>query len=133
MNHVIGALISILFLLSVPAKAGTTSHRGEEAGNSCKLSVPPAAARVVYSHGINMMTYPAEIDSRFTGCQRTWLEDGELFASFEYRRGKLYRGIAFEPGKKKIVCSFANENRRGELRRQCERLRHWAKTNSGLR
>lgn len=123
-------ILAFLTLFSVgdDALAGRVVNGTMDApASTCKLKVPPVGARVLYSHGVNLSTFPSEIGEKFTGCQHTWLEDGELLASFKYRDGQLLRAVLFEPGQKKLTCVYDKGNLKSGSKDRCKRLLTLAK------
>ena len=67
---------------------------------SCKFERPPKQAKRIATHGVDFLVYPASVPRAYTGCQITWLEDGQKLSTAYFNRGEAQWLDIKEPGDK---------------------------------
>ncbi len=69
---------ALLILLLIQCTLTFAGEDGSPTGKNCALSTPPDSAGEENIHGITLRIYPRarDIDSKYTGCQITWMPDG---------------------------------------------------------
>ena len=76
---------------------------------NCDLQTIPKEAKRLPTHGVDFLHYPPLIESSYTGCQITWLEDGYKLSTAYFRNGKVVWLKGQEPNSKKsFYCAFEN-------------------------
>ncbi len=131
MTHFKQIAASCFILSTVVAGAGIAADgiavdvvkkHGNVIHNACKLTAPPAGSSVVDAHGLQLLTFPARLGRRYTGCQKTWFGEGDLFLSLVYRDGQLREANFFEPEKEKITCGYQRGMLKSGPKEVCERI-----------
>ena len=76
------------------------------------LAKPPHGAEVVRTHGADFVLFPANLEERFSGCQKYWLGDGDhpsqmkMMMALRFHDGQLVSLIAREPKKPEYSCKY---------------------------
>lgn len=90
--------------------------------DACKLNAPPVGSSVLDAHGLKLLTFPANIGPKYTGCQKTWFGEGELFLSLVYLHGQLSQATLLEPEKEIISCTYHRGTLKSGPEDVCERI-----------
>lgn len=111
-----------LFVAGNGVAANVAKKQHKVTYDACKLNAPPVGSSVLDAHGLKLLTFPAKIGPKYTGCQKTWFGEGDLFLSLVYRDGELSQAIFFEPEKEKIICTYHGGTLKSGPEDVCERI-----------
>lgn len=80
--------------------------------SSCELSAVPAGAVLGVRHGVDTATYPSQIPSDLTGCQRVWFGDRahpeamKILATYYFDKGHVRRLVGQVPEGQTYDCRY---------------------------
>lgn len=110
---------SLLLWTHLVAYSSAPSKAQDE--KTCTLSVAPADSKKLSNHAMTFHIYPKSIGASFTGCRRTWFDDGDLFLSVRYLYGAVVEVELNEPDDPQIVCGYqGSQVKRGPQARCAE-------------
>lgn len=98
--------IIVGLFLSTHLLASASIQKKIDAEQTCALSVAPKESKKLSNHAVTFHIYPKSIASGFTGCQRTWFDDGPLFLSVRYLNGDVIEIELNEPDAPQMVCGY---------------------------
>jgi hypothetical protein len=95
--------------IAVALMLGCADARTEDV---CAMKAPPASAKVKSTHAGDLITYPPSVNSTYSGCRVTWLENGQRLATVHLQAGQVTAVDMYEPDKPPKRCEFDSK---GEL------------------
>ena len=86
--------------------AFTSVAHGQSGSPSCKLEQPPKQAKRIATHGVDLLVYPPTVPPAYTGCQITWLEDGQKLSTAYFNKGEAQWLEVQEPDRAAYRCHY---------------------------
>lgn len=96
----------LLFILSMAVNSMAEANNKK---TYCNLKKAPQDAVVFPTHGVSLLIFPKPevVDSKYSGCQNIWLENGFLLAQAKYLNGNIQTFTGQEPdGSRHYVCKY---------------------------
>jgi len=85
--------------------------------SNCNIEKPPRDAIAFGNHGYYFFTYPAVLNSKYTGCRTTWNELGQKVLVLKFKEGnpEQFLGAESTPGKLTKICNYSAGHLLGEV------------------